>query len=171
MLMVHIEIAVFLGLIGAAMGSFAGAMAWRLHTKRNMVSDRSECEHCHHKLGPLDLMPILSWLMLRGRCRYCKKSIGWLPFMAEVSVAAAFILSFLYWPLGFANWQGIALCIVWLAYLVAFAVLIVYDARWMLLPDVIVLPLVLLVACGVGSLIASIVYLASVRPQLVIAGR
>ena len=140
--MIQIELAVLLGVLGAAFGSFAGAMAWRLHTKRNMVSDRSECEHCHHKLGPLDLVPIVSWLWLRGRCRYCKKPIGWIPFVSEVLMAALFVLSFVYWPLGFAAWQGIALFVLWLAYLVAFAVLVIYDARWMLLPDAIVLPLI-----------------------------
>lgn len=142
MLMVNAEIAVFLGLIGAAMGSFAGAMAWRLKTKRNMVNDRSECEHCHHKLGVLDLLPIASWLILGGKCRYCKKPIGWLPFLAEVGVAAVFVVSYLYWPFGFVAWQAIALFALWLAYLVALAVLIIYDARWMILPDKIVLPLI-----------------------------
>jgi leader peptidase (prepilin peptidase)/N-methyltransferase len=142
--MVQTEIAVFLGLIGAAMGSFAGAMAWRLHTKRDMVSDRSECEHCHHKLGPLDLIPIASWLMLGGKCRYCKKPIGWLTFVAEIGTSAAFVASYLYWPLGFSAWQATALFVVWLVYVVALAVLILYDARWMLLPDRIVWPLIVL---------------------------
>jgi prepilin signal peptidase PulO-like enzyme (type II secretory pathway) len=142
MLMVTTEIAIFLGLIGAAMGSFAGAMAWRLKTKRNMVNDRSECEHCHHKLGILDLLPIVSWLLLGGRCRYCNKPIGWLPFVAEVGVAAAFVVSYLYWPLGFEAWQAIVLLVLWLVYLVALAVLIIYDVRWMILPDKIVIPLI-----------------------------
>lgn len=142
MLMVTTEIAIFLGIIGAAMGSFAGAMAWRLKAKRNMVNDRSECEHCHHKLGALDLLPVVSWLLLGGTCRYCKKPIGWLPFVAEVGVATAFVLSYLYWPLGFVAWQATALFVMWLVYLVALAVLIIYDTRWMILPDRIVLPLI-----------------------------
>lgn len=140
--MVTIEIAVLLGLIGAAMGSFAGAMAWRLKTKRDMVNDRSECEHCHHKLGSLDLIPVVSWVVLRGVCRYCKKPIGWLPFVTEIAVTLAFVLSYLYWPLGFVVWQGIVLFVMWLAYIVALAVLIIYDARWMILPDKIVFPLI-----------------------------
>jgi prepilin signal peptidase PulO-like enzyme (type II secretory pathway) len=137
-----IEIAILLGVLGAAFGSFAGAMAWRLHTKRNMVSDRSECEACHHKLGVGDLIPIASWLLLKGKCRYCKKPIGWLPFVAEVATATVFVLSYLYWPLGFETWQGITLFIMWLAYAVALAILLIYDARWMLLPDKIVFPLI-----------------------------
>jgi leader peptidase (prepilin peptidase) / N-methyltransferase len=137
-----IEIAILLGVLGAAFGSFAGAMAWRLHTKRNMVSDRSECEACHHKLGVGDLIPVASWLMLRGKCRYCAKPIGWLPFASEVALATVFTLSYLYWPLGFETWQGSTLFIMWLGYAIALAILLIYDARWMLLPDKIVFPLI-----------------------------
>ena len=139
-----IEVAILLGVLGAAFGSFAGAMAWRMHTNRKLGNDRSECEHCHHKLGVLDLIPIFSWLLLRGKCRYCKNQIGWLPFVAEVAVAAAFVLSYVYWPLGFAAWQATLLFIMWLGYIVALATLLIYDARWMLLPNKIVLPLVAL---------------------------
>ncbi len=142
MLMVQAEIATFLGLIGAAMGSFAGATAWRLHTKRNMVNDRSECEHCHHKLGVGDLLPVVSWLVLGGKCRYCKAPIGWLTFFAETVVATAFVVSYIYWPLGFGEWQAQALFALWLLYIVVLAMLLIYDARWMLLPDKLVLPLI-----------------------------
>jgi prepilin signal peptidase PulO-like enzyme (type II secretory pathway) len=151
MLMVNVEIAIFLGLIGAAMGSFAGAFAWRLHTKRNFVSERSECEACHHKLSPAELIPIVSWLALRGKCRYCHASIGWLALATETAVAALFVISYLYWPLGFVAWQGIALFVLWLRYLVCLAILVIYDIRWMLLPNKIVFPLI-----GLGLLDASL---------------
>lgn len=140
--MVHVEVVVLLGLLGAAFGSFAGAVAWRMHNKRTFVSDRSECESCHHKLGPLDLVPIFSWLFLRGKCRFCGAAIGWTPFLTEVCLAILFVLSYVYWPLGFGAWQAITLFGLWLVYLVVFAILVVYDTRWMLLPDQIVLPLI-----------------------------
>lgn len=144
MLMIQIEMMVILGLLGAAFGSFAGAMAWRLRTKRNLVNDRSECESCHHKLAPLDLIPIFSWLMLRGKCRYCHAQILPIVFYAEVIMAALFVISYICWPLGFAAWQGIALFIFWLVYLVILGILLIYDARWMLLPDKLVYPLIAL---------------------------
>jgi len=140
--MIQIEIIVLLAVLGATFGSFAGAMAWRLKTKRTMVNDRSECEACHHKLGVGDLIPVFSWLFLRGRCRYCGAPIGVLPLAAEVGIASLFAVSYVYWPLGFGEWQGITLFVLWLGYLVALAVLLIYDARWMILPDKIVLPLV-----------------------------
>ncbi len=140
--MVQIELAVALGLLGAMMGSFAGAVAWRLHVKRTFVHDRSECESCHHTLAWNDLIPIISWVSLGGKCRYCKKPIGWLALLSESAVAAVFMISYIFWPLGLETWQGITLFIMWLNYMVALAVLLVYDARWMLLPDKIVLPLI-----------------------------
>jgi prepilin signal peptidase PulO-like enzyme (type II secretory pathway) len=139
-----IELTIFLGVLGAAMGSFIDAFTWRLHTKRNFVSDRSECEHCHHKLSVLDLIPILSWVMLDGRCRYCRKPISPLVPLVELAMAALFVASFLYWPFGFSLWQEIALFGFWLLYLVLLGVLFVYDLRWMLLPDVLVYPLITL---------------------------
>jgi prepilin signal peptidase PulO-like enzyme (type II secretory pathway) len=137
-----VELAIALGVLGAAMGSFIDALTWRLHTKRNFVSDRSECEHCHHKLSVLDLVPILSWVMLGGRCRYCRKPISPLVPLVEVTMAVLFVVSCLYWPLGFAQWQAVALFGLWLVYLVFLGALFVYDLRWMLLPDVLVYPLI-----------------------------
>ena len=142
MLMVFLP--VFIALAGTAFGSFVDAITWRLHTKRNFVSDRSECEHCHHKLGPLDLIPIVSWVILGGKCRYCKKPITALAPLTELAMGLLFLASYLFWPLGFESWQGITLFALWLVYLVSLGILFVYDLRWGLLPDVIVYPLVVL---------------------------
>jgi prepilin signal peptidase PulO-like enzyme (type II secretory pathway) len=142
--MLMVEIAVFLGIVGAAFGSFIDAVTWRLHTKRNFISDRSECEHCHHKLGVWDLIPIFSWVLLGGKCRYCGKPITPVAPLTELALAAIFVLSYLYWPLGFENWQAIALFGMWLVYIVMLGILFVYDLRWLLLPDVIVVPLIAL---------------------------
>ena len=88
----------FLGVIGASFGSFAGALVWRLHTKRNFVSERSMCEKCHHVLGALDLVPIFSWLLLKGKCRYCHKKISPQSLILELLTAVLFIISYVYWP-------------------------------------------------------------------------
>jgi leader peptidase (prepilin peptidase)/N-methyltransferase len=136
-------ILLYLGLIGAAMGSFAGAVAWRLEKGRDFVRERSECEHCHHVLSPKDLIPVVSWLWLGGKCRYCKKPIGVSAVALEVALGLAFALSFLVWPYGFEA-LGVALFVAWLMSLVALAILFVYDMRHFLLPDVIVWPLAVL---------------------------
>jgi prepilin signal peptidase PulO-like enzyme (type II secretory pathway) len=137
-------LAVFLTFVGMAFGSFIDAITWRIHTKRNFVSDRSECEHCHHKLGVWDLIPVVSWVLLKGKCRYCGHPISKLSPIVELAMGLLFLLSFLVWPFGFETWQGVALFGLWLVYLVMLGILLVYDLRWMLLPDVIVIPLIAL---------------------------
>lgn len=131
--------------LGAAMGSFAGAMAWRIKTRRNVTSDRSECERCHHKLGAADLIPVMSWLMLKGRCRYCKKPIGYSAFILEVVLGTVFALSLLAWPYSLSDALGWTYFISWLVALVLLAILFVYDMRHFLLPNVLMYPLI-----GVG---------------------
>ena len=140
----EIILPVFLAAIGAAFGSFVGAFTWRLHEHKNFVSDRSECEHCHHKLGALDLVPIFSWLFLRGKCRYCKAKIGATTLWLELAMAALFLGSYYFWPLPFTTWQAMVSFALWLVYLVGLVALLVYDLRWMLLPNVIIFPLIAL---------------------------
>ncbi len=130
------------------MGSFVGALTWRIRHKMDFVRGRSECEHCHHILSAVDLIPVFSWLFLRGRCRYCHKKIGALTLWLELAMAVVFIMSFVYWPLGqlyiktgaVDGWQ-IALFVLWLIMAVMMMALLVYDYRWRLLPNKIMFPL------------------------------
>jgi len=128
-------LAVLLGVLGAAMGSFVGALVWRLHTGRDFVTERSQCEHCHKKLSPPELIPILSWLWLRGRCATCGKFFGWTPLLLELGLGGLFVASYLYWPLGWTDLAAQVSFGIWLIYLVVLAALFVYDLRWLVLPD------------------------------------
>ena len=65
----------FAFLIGASVGSFLNLAADRLPSGRSIVSPGSYCEACEHTLGSLDLVPILSYLWLRGKCRHCSAPI------------------------------------------------------------------------------------------------
>lgn len=142
-------------ILGISLGSFVNALVWRLHQQSlpskkraaskadlSIATGRSMCTHCKHTLGPLDLIPLLSWIGLRGKCRYCKQAIGWQYPLVELSTALVFVTSYLYWPLalgGAIEWVVLGL---WLASIVGFMALIVYDIRWMLLPNRIVFPLI-----------------------------
>lgn len=136
----YLLISAYLFAVGAAMGSFAGAVAWRLEKKRDFVRERSECEHCHHQLAWYDLIPLFSWLSLRGRCRYCHKPIGISAPLLEVGLGLAFAISLLVWPYGWSA-LAIALFVIWLVALTLLAILFVYDMRHSLLPDVLIWPL------------------------------
>jgi prepilin signal peptidase PulO-like enzyme (type II secretory pathway) len=140
----QVFIPIFLFVVGAAMGSFAGATVYRLKHKKDIVKDRSECEHCHHKLAASDLIPVFSWLWLRGRCRYCGKNIGVGTLAYELAVGAYFVLSYLLWPFPLIEWYQITDFVIWLAYGVGVTILFAYDLKWYLLPDKVVFPLIAL---------------------------
>lgn len=128
---------------GLIFGSFLNALTWRLHERKDWVRERSECPHCHHVLGLLDLIPVASWLFLRGKCRYCRKPIPDSP-VVELAVPLLFVLSYAYWPVPLQG-QGLFDFVCWLVYIIAFVGMAVYDIRWFLLPDKIVFPLIGLV--------------------------
>lgn len=136
-----IFVIIALGLLGVCLGSFANAAIWRIKVKKDIVHDRSECVHCHHKLAAIDLVPVVSWLMLGGKCRYCHKKIDDNP-LVEVGVAVYFIASYLVWPVMLSSNYAILDFSLWLLYGVGLAILFVYDLRWYLLPDKVVWPLV-----------------------------
>jgi leader peptidase (prepilin peptidase)/N-methyltransferase len=138
--------------LGLCLGSFVNAFVWRLHEGRDWVKERSECPSCHHILAPKDLIPVISWLSLRGKCRYCHKPIPDSP-VVELLVPLLFALSYLYWPVALTG-VGLFQFVVWLACVLLFAILAVYDLRWYLLPDKVVWPLTgLAVIYTIGTLI------------------
>lgn len=158
-------IAILLFILGLCFGSFVNALVWRIHeqdkpkAKRAKVNlsitqGRSVCPSCKHILGPLDLIPVVSWLLLRGKCRYCKEPISVQYPAVELLTGVLFVISYLLWPYGFAA-LGIAQLIIWLALLVILVALAAYDIKWMLLPDRLTLPLGTLVAAQVFT-VASI---------------
>ena len=165
---------ILIGILGAAFGSFAGAQVWRLRARqlvedkkagekvsakelkklspliKKASKDRSRCLSCGHILAWYDLIPLVSWLSLRGKCRYCKKFIGWTEFLLEVGMAALFVLSVVLWPMLLAGFWQILTLVLWLAALVLLAILFVYDLRWLLLPDIVNIPFIVLGAVFAG---------------------
>lgn len=129
------EVALFLAVLGLAFGSFVMALTWRLHVGKDFVKGRSMCEHCGHVLQPLDLIPLVSWLWLRGQCRYCQTAISWLNPVTEALIALLFVGSYLFWPFALTTWVAWVSLSIWLIYIVLLVALAVYDFRWMLLPD------------------------------------
>lgn len=140
-------------LLGLCWGSFVNAFVWRLYqqslpkSKRkhknkdlSISSGRSICINCGHKLSWQDLVPVFSWLSLKGKCRYCSKSISWQYPLVEILTAVLFVGSYIFWPTEIAGLE-IAVFALWLVSLVSFMALVVYDLRWMLLPNKIVFPM------------------------------
>jgi len=122
--------------VGAFIGSFLNALLWRLHTGESILVGRSYCPKCGHVLGALDLVPIFSFLALRGRCRHCKDVIH-PSYMAVELVAGALFAAFA--AKAFAASPVIGpedvarLLLSWFA-ASGFIVVFVYDLRYMLIP-------------------------------------
>lgn len=158
--MLDIYIYISLILLGLCLGSFAGATVWRLRARQlsqdkksgehvdhneyqhlkslmgvKLKSDHSHCLHCGHQLKWYDLIPLVSWLSLKGRCRYCKKPIGLMEPLIEVGLAVFFVLLYSVWPGGVDDWQSITVFVLWLMAGVGLAILFAYDLKWFLLPD------------------------------------
>lgn len=155
--------------LGLCWGSFVNALVWRLHEQArekvkghegkrertrspshdrySVLTGRSMCPHCHHELAAKDLVPVLSWLSLRGKCRYCHAPISLQYPLVEVATAGLFVLSYLYWPYSLEGQalQWVALA-AWLVLLVGLVALAIYDLRWFLLPNRLVYPMALVAA-------------------------
>ncbi len=80
----------FAAALGLVMGSFLNCLAWRLVHGESVLKGRSHCARCGHALGPLDLVPVVSWLLLRGRCRYCGEPVSPRYPLSELLCAAAY---------------------------------------------------------------------------------
>lgn len=120
------------GLLGLIAGSFIAVFTGRLPQGR-APTGRSACDQCGTALGPLELVPLLSFLWLHGRCRHCGAAIA--PRHLAIEVAAAAVGAALLWR--FPQLSGLlaALAGWWLL------ALIVLDTEHFWLPDVLVLPL------------------------------
>lgn len=136
LVMLYVVVATLFGLI---FGSAINALVWRLYVGRSWVHGRSICPECEHVLAPADLIPVVSWLALRGKCRYCRKPIKDHPIV-EVITAACFGIS----SYALIQWVHLsyAQIAVWFVLMIFLIVLAVYDARWFILPDKVMLPLI-----------------------------
>jgi prepilin signal peptidase PulO-like enzyme (type II secretory pathway) len=143
-----------LAILGLCLGSFVNALAWRLHKKKDWVRERSQCVNCGQSLSALDLIPVLSWLALKGRCRYCRKAISVQYPLVELAGALIFTLSYTFWPGSFDDTGQLILFITWLAASVGLLALLIYDFKWMLLPsNLIYSTLAIAVAGNIGYLL------------------
>lgn len=128
-----------LAVLGLVFGSFVNAFVWRLHEGKDWMNERSECVHCHHTLAAKDLVPVFSYLILKGKCRYCHKKIEDTPIV-EIGTMVVFLASYFFWPVAFEG-AGLLRFVAWLIISVGLMALVVYDFKWYLLPDKVVFPL------------------------------
>lgn len=137
-------ITIYCAVLGLLVGSAINAIVWRLYVGRSWAKGRSMCPDCEHKLAGKDLVPLFSWLALRGRCRYCRRKIHWQYPLVEAVTAVLFGLSAA--VLAPTSLGGLGLLAGWLVILTLLVILAVYDTRWMILPDNIMVPAIVVTA-------------------------
>ncbi|MEK7166138.1 MAG: prepilin peptidase [Patescibacteria group bacterium] len=132
---------------GLTFGSFLNVLIDRLPKGISPFHGRSQCDYCKKTLSPADLIPVISFLILRGRCRYCHKALSWQYPILELFTGLMFVIlnyySFIIYHLSFSIY--FCLLIIFSSLLVIF----VADLKYQIIPDL------MLVA---GS-ISAIVYL------------
>ena len=96
-----ILLATLFTLFGIAIGSFLNVCIDRLPSGTSLISLPSHCDACQHRLSPLDLIPVFSYLYLRGHCRYCQARIPLRVLLVELLSGVLFLLAF--WRFGLSS--------------------------------------------------------------------
>jgi leader peptidase (prepilin peptidase)/N-methyltransferase len=144
-------------ILGAVLGSFYNVLGMRIPNHESIVKPRSHCEKCGHVLCWYELIPIVSFLILRGKCRNCKTKLSWLYLFSEVFCGLLFAIS--YYSFGFSWNLFIVLTVSSLMILVT-----VSDLNYMIIPDrfiiisAIIILLVKLVGFGFNTFLLSFGY-------------
>ena len=125
--------AAFVAVLGLVIGSFLNVVVWRVPRGESINKPRSACPNCGHQLRARDNVPVISWLILRGKCRDCQAKISVRYPLIELLTATLFVL--VWWKFGFT------LGFVAFAYLAALSVALTsIDLAVHRLPNVLVLP-------------------------------
>ena len=85
----------FVFILGLVVGSFLNCVVYRLGINKSFLRERSFCPQCQYPLTWLDLVPLLSFLFLKGKCRYCHKKISWQYPLVELLTGVVFLLVYI----------------------------------------------------------------------------
>jgi len=136
---------IFIFLLGLAVGSFLNCVIYRLEKNENFLKGRSHCPHCKHILSWQDLIPIFSFLILKGKCRYCHQKISWQYPLVELATGILFVLVS---QSTINNQQLTLFSILNLCYLLFVSCLLlivfVYDLKHYIIPDKVIYPAIIL---------------------------
>jgi leader peptidase (prepilin peptidase)/N-methyltransferase len=119
--------------LGLSVGSFLNVCSDRLPAGRSIINPPSACDACHKRLGFRDLVPLFSYLWLRGRCRYCRAAIPW--HLPAVEAAMGIVFPLLYWYYGLNLELGFSL-----VYACLLTLILLIDIEHQLILDKVVYP-------------------------------
>jgi len=142
----------FIFVLGLIVGSFLNCVIYRLalpnFSLKNLggLKNRSHCPHCKHQLSWPDLIPVLSFFILKGKCRYCQKNISWQYPLVEIATGALFLLIFNFSAFAEASADKQFLSLFYYLIITCFLIVIfVYDLKHYIIPDKVIYPTIVIV--------------------------
>ncbi len=128
-------------ILGLAAGSFLNCVIYRLEKEKSFLWGRSFCPHCKHQLSWQDLIPVFSFLILRGKCRYCQQKISLQYPLVELATAILFVFVTTY-NFQFTTYNFLNTCFLFLVS--CFLIIIfVYDLKHYIIPDKVIYSVIL----------------------------
>ncbi|MBE6139810.1 MAG: prepilin peptidase [Firmicutes bacterium] len=114
--------------LGTIFGSFYNVVGYRVPKGESLLYPSSHCTKCNHKLGSLELIPVLSFLLLGGKCKNCKDKISWFYPIFEFTSGILFALSYAVY--------GFSLeCLLSIVFISMLLIIIISDYQTMIIPD------------------------------------
>ncbi len=123
-------------ILGLAIGSFLNVVVYRLRVAETLVSGRSHCPHCQSTIAWYDNIPVISFILLKFRCRSCQAKISWQYPIVEVMTALLFVLvgHYFFQETDLFSWITAGY---YLAMLSCLVVILVYDFLYMEIPSIV----------------------------------
>jgi len=135
----------FVFLFGLMVGSFLNCVIYRLEKNESFLKGRSYCPHCKHILSWKDLIPILSFLILKRKCRYCKNKISVQYPLVELATGILFVsvaqLTVNSEQLTISNLVNFCYLLIVICFLI---IIFVYDLKYFLIPDKVIHPAIII---------------------------
>lgn len=132
---------IFFFLYGIVFGSFFNVVGLRVPKKESIVKPPSHCTSCNRRLTAVDLIPVFSYIYLRGKCRTCGEKIS--PIYVMTELVTGIFFAFSYWYIGFSFELVVALLFISLL-----MIIVVSDFAYMLIPDKVLLFFLPLIVVG-----------------------
>ncbi len=132
----NMELIIFF-IVGLMVGSFLNVVIYRLNLAESIFWGRSHCPHCKAKINWYDNIPLLSFILLQGKCRYCGEKISWQYPIVEFSTGLSFILlaEIFLQNHSWLNWLEVIFYLVLVSLLI---VILVYDLKFLKIPLLII---------------------------------
>lgn len=124
---------VYSALIGLALGSFVNVCIYRIPLKKSIISPPSSCPHCGNRVRFYDNIPLISYLLLRGKCRYCRTPLAWHYPAVEAMIGLLSLSLFIRYGVSYQY-------LLWLLFTSALVAITFIDLHHQIIPDVISLP-------------------------------